>query len=89
MTLFSIFIGISVAVIGLVVYSTLIVSGKQDQLARRIREENRFQRAPYSEGTSDSSTPVTNFAFEASEDLIDGDVFDVIHELSEFEDYYF
>jgi len=74
MTLFNVTIGISIAVIGLVVYSALVVSGRQERLAQRIREENKFERAPYSAGS---------FAFEVSEELADDDEFD------EFDENYF
>lgn len=67
MTLLSISVGITVAVIGLVVYSALVVSSKQERLAERVREENRFERAPYMPYSTDS------FAFEASEDLMEDD----------------
>jgi len=67
MTLFSITIGISVAVVGLVVYSALVVSSRQEQIAQRVREENRFKRAPYAPYSADS------FAFETSEDLVGED----------------
>jgi len=75
MTLLSITIGISVAVIGLVVYSALVVSSRQEQIAQRVREENRFKRAPYAPYSADS------FAFEISEDLVGED------ESSEFDDF--
>jgi len=67
MALFGISIGISIAVIGLVVYSALVVSSRQEQIAQRIREENRFKRAPYAPYSTNS------FAFETSEDLINED----------------
>jgi len=78
MTLLNITIGISMAVIGLVVYSALVVSGKQEQLARRMKEENRFDRTPYSPYSAG------HFTFETSEELIDGDAFE--DELDLFED---
>ena len=77
MTLFNIFIGISVAVIVLVIYSALVISTRQEQTAQRVRDENRFERAPYSRRTADS------FAFETSEELVDVDEFE------ESEDTYF
>ena len=64
MTILSISIGISIAVIGLVVYSALVVSSQQERIAQRVREENRFERAPYS---------ADRFAFETSEELVDED----------------
>jgi len=78
MTLLNITIGISMAVIGLVVYSALVVSGKQEQLARRMKEENRFDRTPY----SPYSTPY--LAFETSEELMAEDAFE--DELDLFDD---
>ena len=80
MTLVNISIGISVAVIGLVVYSALVVSSRQEQLAQRIREENRFKRAPYAPYSAD------RFAFEVSEDLMDEEELD---EFSESEENFF
>ena len=67
MTLFTIFIGISIAVISLVVYSALVVSGKQERLAQRVRDENRFERSPFSSYSAD------HFAFEVSEELTNED----------------
>jgi len=64
MALLGITILITVAIICLVVYSTLIISSRQDELAIRIREENSFKPAPFS---------IDSFAFEASEDLVDQD----------------
>lgn len=63
MTLFNISIGIAVAVIALVVYSALVVSGQQERTAQRVREENRFERAPYSAYSAEG------FAFETSDEL--------------------
>ena len=70
MTVFNLFISISVAVIGLVVYSTLVVSSRQDRIAQRVREENKFERAPYSPFSSGG------FAFETSEELANEDELD-------------
>ena len=77
MTLLSIFIGTGVAVIGLIVYSALIVSGRQERIAQRVREENRFERAPYSTG-SGSLYSAGGFAFETSEELSDLDEVDEV-----------
>jgi len=52
MILFNISIGISIGVIGLVVYSALVVSGRQEQIAQRIREENEFESEPHSQKSS-------------------------------------
>ena len=67
MTLFGISIGISVAVVGLVVYSALVVSSRQEQIAQRIREENRFKRAPYAPYSANI------FAFETAKELVSED----------------
>jgi len=77
MTLFNFFIGISIAVIILVVYSALVVSTKQERIAQQLREENKFKRKPY------SSHSVDNFAFETSEELTDKDEFDEFGEHDE------
>jgi len=63
MTIIAITVGIALAVISLVVYSALVVSSQQERLAQRVKEENRFVRAPYNYG---------RFAFETSEELTDG-----------------
>jgi len=89
MTLFSIFIGISVAVIGLVVYSALVVSSRQERIAQRVREENRFERAAYSKRTPGSLYSAGSFAFETAEELTDEDEFNETDELSEFDGNYF
>ncbi|MCL1989476.1 MAG: hypothetical protein FWG67_01170 [Defluviitaleaceae bacterium] len=68
MTLLGIFIGISVAVVGLVVYSTVVVSSRQEQIAQRVREENSFKRAPYSSYAAD------RFSFEIAEDLMENEL---------------
>ena len=52
---------ITLAVIILVVYAALVVSSRQERLANRVWEENRFIRAPSNTG---------RFAFETSEELI-------------------
>jgi len=52
MILFNIFIGISIGVIGLVVYSALVVSGRQGQTIRHIRKENEFESEPHSQKSS-------------------------------------
>jgi len=75
MTFLNIFIATGIAVIGLVVYSALVISGRQERLAQRIREENGFEKVPcptYSAG---------GFAFETSEDLTTGD--DILSEIDE------
>jgi len=74
MTLLHVTIGISIAVVGLVVYSALVVANQQEQTAQRIREENRFRKAPYAPYSADS------FAFEISEDLVVEDEFDETEE---------
>jgi len=51
---------ITLAVISLVAYAILIVSGRQKRLANRVWEENRFTRAPYNTG---------RFTFEISEEI--------------------
>jgi len=62
MALLSITAFIAVGVIILVVYSALVVSSRQDKLAKRVREENTFKRASY--------TPSRNhFAMETAEDF--------------------
>lgn len=63
MTLFGISIGISIAVIGLVVYSALVVSSRQERIAQQISEENSFERAHSANG----------FIFETSDELADFD----------------
>jgi len=61
------FIGVSVAVIALVVYSALVVSSKQEELAQRLRRENRFERAPYKTFSTD------DLAFETADELVSDD----------------
>ena len=61
------FIGISVAVIALVVYSALVISSKQEELAQRLRNENSFERAPYKTFSTD------DLAFETADELVAGD----------------
>ena len=75
MTLLSIFIGTGIAVVALVVYSALVISSRQERLAQRIREENSFERAPY------STYSTSGFNFETSEELTDVDEVDEISEL--------
>jgi len=60
MAIIAIVVGITVAVISLVVYSALIISNQQARLANRLREENRFIQAPFTTG---------HFAFETAEEL--------------------
>jgi len=89
MTLLNISIGISVAVIGLVVYSALVVSGQQERMAQRVKEENRFERAPYSQRTPGSLYTAGGFAFETSEELtssLESADEDELDEFDEFED---
>lgn len=74
MTLLHITIGISIAVIGLVVYSALVVSSRQEQIAQRVRKENSFKRASYTPHSAD------RFAFETSEDLVGEDELEEIEE---------
>ena len=71
MTFFNVSIGILAAVIGVVIYSALVVSGRQERIAQRVREENKFERAP------------SDFAFEASEELTDLDEVDESSEIDE------
>jgi len=71
--------GIAIAVVCLVVYSALVVSSRQDLIARRVREENRFVRASINPYNSSG-----RFAFETSEELTDEDFLE-----SEDEDNYF
>jgi len=66
MSLTTITVIIAIAVIGLVAYSTLIVANKQSQIALRVRDENRFIRAPRYPYTAAS-----RFAFETGEELIE------------------
>ena len=84
MTLLSIFIGTSVAVIGLVVYSALVVSSRQERLAQRVKEENRFERAP----GSGSLYSAGGFAFETSEELADVEVEEVCDPSELYEDVF-
>ena len=57
--------GITFAVVGLVAYSTLIVASKQERLALRVRDENRFIKAPRYPYTAAS-----RFALENGEEII-------------------
>jgi len=67
MVLFIIFIVFSITVIGLVVYSALVISSKQDQIAQRLREENRFKRASANGLALEASEELANVGDETSE----------------------
>lgn len=64
MAIIAIVVGITLAVISLVVYSALVVSSHQERLAQRVRAENRFVRAPRYPYTAAS-----RFAFETADEL--------------------
>ena len=66
MAIIIVVVGITLAVFSLVIYTALVISGKQERLAIRVREENRFIRAPRYPYTAAS-----RFAFEAAEEIID------------------
>ena len=83
MTLFKISIGISIAVISLVVYSALIISSRGERLAEHIKKENRFERNPY------QGYPTGDLAFETSDELAVSDDFNPPDELNEFNENYF
>ena len=65
MSLITITAAISVAVVSLVAYSAIVIASKQERLAMRVRDENRFIRAPRYPYTAAS-----RFAFETSEEII-------------------
>ena len=66
MSLTTVTVAIAIAVISLVAYSTLIIADKQARTALRVRDENRFIRAPRYPYTAAS-----RFAFETGEEIIE------------------